>query len=87
MFDRENAVGFLLLGLCVVIGGVMVYAIATGTQLRYTGPTWLGWVLAAIFIGAIAYGFLSRRGRGSGPHWPDPQTGRRAWWRRIFGPW
>lgn len=89
MFDRENAVGFLLLGVCVAVGGVMVFAIATGTTFTYTGPAWLGWVLFAVFVGAIGYGIFSRRrsgGRvGQGPQWPDPGSGRRPWWRRLFG--
>ena len=89
MFDRENAIGFLLLGLCVVIGGVMVFAIATDTQLTYEGPTWLSVILVVAFIGAIGYGLLrgriGGRGIGQGPQWPDPRTGRRPWWRRLFG--
>lgn len=88
MFDRENAIGFVLLGLCTVIGGVMVYAIATGTTFTYSGPAWVGWALFAVFLGAIGYGFFSRRrvgGVGRGPQWPDPQSGRRPWWRRLFG--
>ncbi len=89
MFDRDNAIGFLLLGLCIAAGGVMVFAIVTGTELRYNGPAWVGWILFAAFIGAIGYGLLSRRmgGRkfGQGPQWPDPRTGHRPWWRRLFG--
>lgn len=92
MFDRENAVGFLLLGLCAVVGGVLLYSIATGTRLRYTGPAWLAYLIGAAFIGALIYGFVSsRRGRGGpvggngGPQWPDPQAGRgRGGWRRWF---
>ena len=87
MFDRENAVGFLLLGVCVAAGGVLLFAITTGTRLRYTGPGWVGIVLFVLFLGGILYGFISnRRGRspGSGPQWPDPQSGRRPWWSRLF---
>jgi hypothetical protein len=81
VFDRENAVGFLLLAVCAGVGAVLLYAIVTGNQLRYTGPAWLGWLLAAIFLGGILYGLFSggrfRRGR----QWPDPLTGRRPWWQ------
>ncbi len=46
MFDRENAVGFLLLGFCAVVAGVLIYSIQTGTQFRFTGPSWLGWAMS-----------------------------------------
>lgn len=89
MFDRENAIGFLLLGLCVVVGGVMLFSIVTGTELEYTGPGWVGVVLFVVFIGAIGFGLLRGRigGRrfGQGPQWPDPRAGSRPWWRRFFG--
>jgi hypothetical protein len=80
MFDRENAVGFLLLAVCAVVGGVMVVSMATGTELRYTGPAWLAWLLAALFLGASLFG-LSRGRHWGNPRWPDPRTGRRRWWR------
>ena len=85
MFDREDAVGYLLIGVCAAVGGVMIYAIATGTRLRYTGPGWLVWILLALFLGGIVFGFLRGGlggGRfGGGRRWPDPMTGRRPWWR------
>jgi len=92
VFDRENAVGFLLLALCASIGGVMIWAIATGTRLRYTGPAWLAWALAALFIGFALFGLLRGRrggagggGFGGGRAWPDPQAGQgRGGWRRWF---
>lgn len=79
MFDRENAIGFLLLGLCLAIGGVLVYSIVTGTRLRYSGPGWLGVVIMVFFIGATLYGVFSSPRR-----WPHPLSGRgfRRWWRR-----
>ncbi len=85
MFDRENLIGFLLLGLCAVVGGVLVYSIATGTRFRYTGPAWLAWVLGIGFFAAILYGWFSARRAGGGPSWPDPRVGRRRGWRRWFG--
>ena len=89
MFDRENAVGFLLLGFCAVVAGVLVYSIQTGTRFRFTGPNWLSWALMLIFLGAIGYGFFANRTRrgpdgGSGPQWPDPRAGRPRGWRRWF---
>ncbi len=85
MFDRENAVGFLLLGLCAAIAGALLWSIATGTQLRYTGPAWLGWLLAALFFGMLLYGVVRGRrgGAGGGRRWPDPRAGQgRGGWRR-----
>jgi hypothetical protein len=79
MFDRENFVGFLLLGLCVAVGGVLVYSIVTDTSVRYDGPGWLGIVVGVFFFGALIYGLA-----GSTRRWPHPLTGRRGWrfWRR-----
>ncbi len=88
MFDRENAVGFLLLGFCAVVAGVLIYSIQTGTQFRFTGPNWLGWALMIVFLGAAGYGFFTnlarRRGTDGGPQWPDPGAGRQRGWRRWF---
>ena len=77
MFDREDIIGFVLLGLCLAVGGVLVYGIVTGNHIRYTGPGWLGVVLLVLFIGASLYGLANAFGR-----WPDPFAGRRPWWRR-----
>lgn len=74
--DRENLIGLLLLGLCAVAGGVLVWAIVTGGRLEYNGPDWLTWVLGIVFFGGILYGVS--RGRGQ---WPHPLSGRRPWWR------
>lgn len=75
MFDRESVIGLLLLGLCVAVGGVLVYGIATGTRFRFTGPGWIGVALMVVFVGAALYGWF-----GSGRRWPDPLTGRRRRW-------
>ena len=79
MFDRENAIGFVLLGLCAVIGGVLVYGIVTGTSVRFSGPGWLGIVLMILFIGGAIYGAVTAPRR-----WPHPLAGRGRWrwWRR-----
>jgi len=77
MFDRDDIVGLALLGFCVVVGGVLVYGIVTGTRFRYDGPGWLGIVLAVLFLGGTIYGIVVASGR----RWPDPLTGRgRRWW-------
>ena len=81
MFDRENAVGLLLLGLCAAAGAVLVFATVTGTELRYTGPGWLAWVIGIVFIGSTLWLMFSSVRR-----WPDPLTGRgRRWWSRWRG--
>jgi hypothetical protein len=80
MFERENAIGFLLLGLCTFMGGILVYSIVTGTRYDYSGPTWLGIVLFVLFIGATLYGLKSGirgRMRRTGK-WPDPLTGQKG---------
>jgi hypothetical protein len=84
MFQRENAVGLLLLGVCTFMVGVLLYVIVTGTTLEYTGPRWLLTVLSILFIGGILFGLFRGvrggigRGGGSG-RWPDPMTGRKGW--------
>lgn len=90
MFNRENAVGFLLVGVCAVVAGVLLYAIASGERLRLDVPGWVGVVLAVAFFGLIIFGIVSsggfgrlfRRGDrgGGGPQWPYPPTGRRWRW-------
>ncbi len=91
MFNRDNAIGLLLLGACVVVGGYMVYAIATGTSIAFHLNGTVGWILGIAFFGLIIYGMVTsgvfrRFGRGSqGRQWPDPNTGRRTWWDRVRG--
>ncbi len=97
MFDRENIVGAVLLGICAVVAGVLLYSIASGEQIEINMPGWLGAVLTVVFLGLIIYGFVSsggfgrlfRRGDrdepGGGRQWPDPQTSGRRWrwpWQR-----
>ena len=82
MFERENLIGVALLALCTVVGGILVYAITTGVRFRYTGPEWLAWVLAILFIGGSIYGVVaSGRFRGKG-RWPEPPGRRWPWQRR-----
>jgi hypothetical protein len=87
MFQRENAVGLILLGVCAFMAGLLVYSIVTDTTFEYTGPGWLITVLTILFLGGIFFGLYRgfRGGPGSGRgQWPDPRTGQRGW-RRWFG--
>ena len=63
MFNRENAIGVVLLLLCGVVALVLLFSIATGTRFRFEGPSWLGTALVILFIGGTIYGFLIRPGR------------------------
>ncbi|MCD6028974.1 MAG: hypothetical protein K0S78_1148 [Thermomicrobiales bacterium] len=66
MFNRENAIGLILLVLCAAVALVLLYSIATGTRFRFEGPSWLGTALMILFIGATAFAFFTRPGR----RWP-----------------
>jgi amino acid transporter len=83
--DRGNLIGVLLLGLCAVAAGVMIWAIVTGQSLEYNGPGWLTTLLAILFIGGSLYGMfmggIRRRKSGGTPQWPSPGHGQRPWWR------
>jgi heme A synthase len=98
MFNRDNAIGILLLGFCALVGGYMVYVIATGKRVSIHLNGTAGLVLTLVFIGLIIYGIVrsgtfsgfgggNRDGRGR--QWPDPRTGqsgqRRSWWDRLRG--
>ena len=91
MFNRDNAIGILLLAFCAVVAGIMVYYIAIDERPNLSLPPAVSIVLGAVFIGALLYGFtqgsLFRRLRGGqrGPQWPDPQTGQKSWWDRLRG--
>jgi hypothetical protein len=91
MFERENFVGLLLLGLCGVVAAVLLYSIATGERVRLDIDPAVGTALAITFIGLILFGWIrTRSGRGvsgGGPQWPDPQTGRKrkSLWDRLRG--
>lgn len=81
MHDRDDLIGILLLGLCVAVGGVLVYGMVSGTRFRLDIPPWSGWLLMILFLGASLYGIVMASGR----RWPDPLTGRRGWRRWL--PW
>ena len=80
MFNRENAIGVILLLMCGAAALAILYSIATGTRFQYTGPPWLATALVIFVIGAGIYGFVTRPGRRwpwqrSDPRDPD-QPGR-----------
>ena len=87
--NRDNLIGGVLLGLCGVVAVILIINIAAGTRPTYRGPGWVPAVLGVVFIGALLYGlvqaFRSRSGGGGGgTQWPNPMTGQRPWWRRIW---
>jgi heme A synthase len=90
MFNRDNAIGILLLGFCVVLAAIMLRYIAIGETPRFNlSQPWSG-ILGIVFAGLVLYGLrgsIMRRLRGdqSGPHWPDPRTGRKSLWDRLRG--
>jgi hypothetical protein len=89
MFKGENLIGVLLAGLCVVIAGVMIWAMATDRELTYNGPSWLPWILMVVILGGSLWGVAQRfRGRGSGgggSQWPNPNTGQKSLLDRARG--
>jgi len=66
VFSREYAIGMILLALCAVSAGALVYEIVSGNRLRFTGPPWLGAALTILFIVGAIYGFFRRTGQ----RWP-----------------
>lgn len=91
MFNRDNAIGTLLLGTCAVIAGIMVYYIIVGEQPTVDLPPALAFLVGALFFGLLIFGFirspLVRRLRGGqgGRQWPDPGTGEKSLWDRLRG--
>jgi hypothetical protein len=66
MFERENAIGLVLLVLCAAVAVVLLYSIGSGTRFHYEGPSWLATALMILFLAAGLYSFISRPGR----RWP-----------------
>lgn len=89
MFNRENAVGLILLGACAVVAGVMIYAIVTGERIRIDAPGYIAAPLTILFIGLVLFGLFRNvrggSGAGSGRSWPHPQSGSRSLWDRLRG--
>ena len=63
VFNRENAIGLILLLLCGVVALVLLFSIVTGTRFSFEGPSWVGTALVILFIAGTIYGFLIRPGR------------------------
>lgn len=63
MLDRENLPGVILLALCTVVAGVLIYSIVTGTRFVWNGPGWLSIALVVLFTGGSLWGFIRQPGR------------------------
>ena len=63
VFNRENAIGLVLLLLSGAVAMVLLFSIATGTRFRFAGPSWVGTALVILFFAGTIYGFLMRPGR------------------------
>lgn len=87
MFKGENLIGVLLAGLCLIVAGIMIWAMATDRQLTYNGPGWLPWILMIIILGGSIWGVAQRfrGGNRGGAQWPNPNTGRRSLLDRVRG--
>ena len=74
MFNRENWVGIVLVGLCGVVAIALLIEIFTDVTFEYSGPQWLARIIAlggTIFVLVMSYGALKRRfGRHGGPGAP-----------------
>lgn len=91
MFGRENLIGVLLLALCTVVAGIMIYYIIIGERPSVSVPPVVSWLLGVAFMGMLVYGFfrgsMLRRLRGGqkGEQWPHPSTGQKSLWDRLRG--
>jgi hypothetical protein len=89
MFNRENWVGVILVGLCGVVAIALLIEIFTDVTFTYSGPQWLARIIAfggTAFVLVMSYGALKRRfsrhgGPGAprgGPSWPQNDLPRRT---------
>ena len=91
MMNRDNAIGFLLLGVCAVVAVVMIVAIGNGERPELNLNPVVSTIIGIAFFALVIFGmFRNRISRGSdsgGRQWPDPQTGRarKSLWDRIRG--
>lgn len=94
MFGRENIIGVLLLLLCTVVAGILVYSIITGERIDFALPREVSMGLGIAFMGLLVFGFVRsgffRRFRGDGTpptnrQWPSPTTGQKSLWDRLRG--
>lgn len=88
MFKRENMIGLLLLLFCGVSAAAMIRSIITGESPQFDLPPQLMWPLGILFVSLLLYGltanFRDRRSGGDGPAWPDPRSGQRSLWERLW---
>ena len=91
MFNRENAIGIIFVGICAAVAAVMLYYIGIGERPRLNLGTAGTLAVGALFFGLLIFGAIRggifgriRRGQ-RGPQWPDPNTGRKSWWDRLRG--
>ena len=76
MKDRDNLPGFLLLGLCAIVGVALILEITTGIEFQFRGPNWAGNGLTLVYIGLVVAIFvmgrkIGRIGKVGGPRrWP-----------------
>ena len=90
--DRDNLIGILFVAACVVLGAILVRAIATGERVTMDLPPAVSVILGIAFFGLLIFG-MGRAGMFSrwfggerrGRQWPDPQTGGKSLWDRIRG--
>ena len=91
MLNRDNAVGFVLLGVCAIVAVIMVISISTGERIRLDLNPVIGAILGVAFFALVIFGlarnWTSRRGGAGGRQWPDPQAGQRgrSLWDRVRG--
>jgi len=79
----------LLVGLCLIAAGIMIWSTATDTELTYSGPQWLAWVLFIVIFGGSIFGLVrgyrSRKESGGSAQWPNPGAGQRSLLYRLRG--
>lgn len=88
MFNRDNAIGFIMLGACAVVAVIMLIAIQTGERPELNLNPVVSIGIGIAFFGLVLFGmFRNRVPRGSSPQWPNPQAGRRrkSLWDRLRG--
>jgi hypothetical protein len=89
MFKEGGFIGALLVGLCLIAAGIMIWATATDTELTYNGPRWLAWLLFIVVFGGSIFGLVrgyrSRREGGGSSQWPNPAAGQRSLLDRLRG--
>lgn len=93
MFNRENWVGIVLVGMCGVVAVALLIEIFTGYTFEYSGPQWLARIIALGGTGLVlvmSFAALKRRfgrrgGPGTsrgGPSWPQNDLPTQMNWPR-----